>query len=75
MFTCDTGGELNKVAHFYSYESMAHREEVRSAAARNQAWSAYVDIGRKFMVKQVRGWEARGAEAAGGVSGRGGVGC
>ena len=53
MFMCDTGGELNKVTHFYAYESMAQREALRLAAARSQEWVAYVDAGRKFMSKQV----------------------
>ena len=53
MFTCDTGGELNKVTHFYSYNDMAQREAVRAAAAREQEWAAYVDAGRDFIQKQV----------------------
>lgn len=59
------GGELNKVTHFYVYESMKQREEVRAAAQRDKAWVAYVDAGRRFMTKQVRGRGARVAYALG----------
>lgn len=52
MFTCDTGAELNKVTHFYTYDSMEQRDEIRAAAARNADWSAYVDAGRQYMQKQ-----------------------
>lgn len=53
MFTCDTGGELNKVTHFYSYESMMEREAARKVAAQDPQWAAYVDAGRNYMQKQV----------------------
>jgi len=43
---------LNKVVHFYVYESMDEREQVRAAAAKNAQWSAYVDAGRQYMQKQ-----------------------
>jgi hypothetical protein len=54
MFTCDTGGELNKATHLYVYESMGQREAVRAAAQASREWTDYVDAGRQYMQKQVR---------------------
>ena len=30
MFTCDTGGVLNRVVHLYHYNDFDHRDKVRS---------------------------------------------
>jgi hypothetical protein len=53
FFTCDTGGELNRVTHLYAYADMAERAAVRAAAARDPAWAAYIAASRPFVHKQV----------------------
>ena len=63
MFTCDVGGELNKVTHFYAYDNVAAREAMRKAAARDARWVAYVDAGRKHMIKQVKQGGTEGVQA------------
>ena len=65
MFTPDVGGELNKVVHFYAYESMGAREAARAAAAANADWAAYVDAGRHHLQKQACARAARGRRAGG----------
>ena len=39
MFTCDTGGTLNRVLHFYHYDDFDQRDAARRAAAKTPAWS------------------------------------
>ena len=29
MFTCDTGGALNRIVHFYAYTDLAERDKAR----------------------------------------------
>lgn len=38
MFTCDTGGTLNRVIHFYSYKDLAERDAARMGAAADEQW-------------------------------------
>ena len=38
FFVCDTGGVLNRVTHFYAYESLAQRASVRQALAADRVW-------------------------------------
>lgn len=38
MFSCDTGGALNRVVHFYHYEDFDARDAARLAAAGNSEW-------------------------------------
>ncbi|KAF6240403.1 hypothetical protein COO60DRAFT_1709046 [Scenedesmus sp. NREL 46B-D3] len=52
MFTCDTGGDLNTVTHFYHYEDLEQREAVRCAAAKNVQWQAFIDASRPHVAKQ-----------------------
>ena len=38
MFSCDTGGVLNRVVHFYHYNDFDHRDAHRAAAAASREW-------------------------------------
>jgi hypothetical protein len=31
MFTCDTGGALNRIVHFYAYTDLGERDKARRA--------------------------------------------
>jgi hypothetical protein len=53
MFTCDTGGALNKVTHFYAYKDLEEREERRSAAAGNAQWQEFIAASRPHVQHQV----------------------
>lgn len=57
FFTCDTGGDLNKVTHMYSYRDLDAREEARQAASANPAWAEFVAKSRAHVVHQVTGRE------------------
>ncbi|WIA12449.1 hypothetical protein OEZ85_012484 [Tetradesmus obliquus] len=52
MFTCDTGGDLNEVTHFYHYKDLEQREAVRAAAAKDAQWQAFIDASRPHVAKQ-----------------------
>ena len=38
MFTCDTGGVLNRVLHLYWYSHYGQRDAARAAAAQSAEW-------------------------------------
>lgn len=40
MFTCDTGGLLSRVVHFYHYDDFDHRDKHRAMTAANKEWQA-----------------------------------
>lgn len=52
MFTCDTGGDLNKITHIYSYKDFDERDCLRTAAAKDPDWVKYVDESRQYVVHQ-----------------------
>jgi hypothetical protein len=53
MFTCDTGGALNRVIHFYHYDDFDQRDLVRRAAASTPAWSSeFIPKSRKYVSHQ-----------------------
>lgn len=54
MFTCDVGGGLNRVVHFYHYKDFDQRDAMRAAAAKDPRWSAFVAESRKHVAAQVR---------------------
>eukprot|EP01025_Chloroclados_australasicus_P034482 TRINITY_DN3521_c0_g1_i3.p1 TRINITY_DN3521_c0_g1~~TRINITY_DN3521_c0_g1_i3.p1 ORF type:complete len:259 (-),score=21.41 TRINITY_DN3521_c0_g1_i3:323-1099(-) len=51
MFTCETGGILNRVIHFYYYEDLEVRDKVRGALARNEQWQNYLLETKPFVQK------------------------
>eukprot|EP00879_Flechtneria_rotunda_P023623 GHRR01024994.1.p1 GENE.GHRR01024994.1~~GHRR01024994.1.p1 ORF type:complete len:220 (+),score=50.15 GHRR01024994.1:747-1406(+) len=52
MFTCDAGGDLNKVTHIYQYTDVEQRESTRAVAATNSQWQAFIDASRPHVAKQ-----------------------
>lgn len=42
MFTPETGGELNKVYHWYAYSSMGERERVRQDMVDRDKWLRFL---------------------------------
>lgn len=38
MFTCDAGGTMNRVVHFYHYEHLDQRDAIRAKLAGNEQW-------------------------------------
>ena len=52
MFTCESGGVLNRVTHLYVYSSWAERVAARSALLDNAAWTNYVTSVRPFVQTQ-----------------------
>ena len=53
MFTCDTGGALNRVVHFYHYDSFAQRDQHRAQSAASQAWQeGYLAHSRPCLLHQ-----------------------
>lgn len=53
MFTCDTGGVLNRVLHFYHYVDLEARDVVRRGAASNAEWrDEYIPHTRQFVSQQ-----------------------
>ncbi len=40
MFTCDTGGLLSRVVHFYHYDNFDHRDKHRAMTAASKEWQA-----------------------------------
>lgn len=53
MFTCDTGGALNRVTHFYHYRDHSHRDACRRGAAESRAWQDdYLTASRRCVTSQ-----------------------
>lgn len=53
MFTCDTGGVLNRVLHFYYYKDLETRDIARRGAASNIEWrDEYIPHTRQFVSQQ-----------------------
>lgn len=52
MFTCDTGGPLNRVLHFYHYDGMEERDTTRRNAAKDSDWQEYVAQSRQYVAHQ-----------------------
>ena len=50
MFTPETGGELNKVYHFYWYKSMEQRERVRQAMVDRDTWVKFLSVSRPHVL-------------------------
>jgi hypothetical protein len=52
---CDAGGVLNRVTHFYSYDSLAQRAAVRQTLAGDAEWQRdYIDQARPYVAHQAR---------------------
>lgn len=55
MFTPETGGQLNKVFHFYAYEDLAERESIRQEMVDRDKWLRFLDKSRPHVLgPQVR---------------------
>lgn len=53
MFTCDTGGVLNRVVHLYHYDNFAHRDKHRAMSAANKEWQEeYLAFSRPCLLSQ-----------------------
>lgn len=53
MFTCDIGGTLNRVVHFYHYTSWEERDAARQAAAKDSQWqNEYIKVARDYVAHQ-----------------------
>lgn len=53
MFTCDTGGALNRVIHLYHYNDFDQRDLARRAAASTPAWSSeFIPNSREYVTHQ-----------------------
>jgi NIPSNAP len=53
MFTCDTGGTLNRVIHLYHYNDFDQRDLARRAAANTPAWSSeFIPRSREYVAHQ-----------------------
>lgn len=53
MFTCDTGGTLNRVLHFYHYDNFDQRDAARRVAAKTAAWSEeFLPSSRQYVSHQ-----------------------
>ncbi|GAB4816440.1 hypothetical protein N2152v2_003486 [Parachlorella kessleri] len=53
MFTCDTGGVLNRVVHLYHYRDFDHRDKHRAMSAANHDWQdGYLAHSRPCLLQQ-----------------------
>ena len=53
MFTCDTGGCLNRIVHFYHYSDFSQRDAARQAAAASAEWQEeYLPHSRRCVAHQ-----------------------
>jgi len=53
MFTCDTGGALNRVIHLYHYKDFDQRDLLRRTAASTPAWSSeFIPKSREYVAHQ-----------------------
>ena len=53
MFTCDTGGTLNRVIHLYHYNDFDQRDATRKTAANTPAWSSeFIPKSREYVAHQ-----------------------
>jgi hypothetical protein len=50
MFTPETGGKINKLIHFYAYDDMTHREDVRQEMMDRDKWLRFLDQSRPHVV-------------------------
>jgi hypothetical protein len=53
MFTCDTGGTLNRAVHLYHYRDFDHRDSHRAASAASSEWqNGYLAHSRTCLAHQ-----------------------
>jgi len=52
MFTCDVGGDLNTVTHFYYYKDLEEREAIRAASKKNAQWLQFIAASKPMVVQQ-----------------------
>lgn len=53
MFTCDTGGVVNRVVHLYTYADFDERDRCRRGSAGNAVWQEeYLPESRKCVQSQ-----------------------
>ena len=50
MYTPETGGILNRMVHFYAYESLDHRDKCRKAMLQEQQWSDFLQRSRPYVL-------------------------
>lgn len=73
MWTCDTGGVLNRVLHLYEYDNFDQRDSCRKATVDSVEWQQqYLANSRKAVEQQVGLRHAQGLALWAGRRKRGG---